>query len=51
MLTNNEAEEPPAKRRSRALWICVAVAFVVLISAWTTLILIAVNNQPPAFEP
>lgn len=34
----------------RALWFWVILAFVVLISAWTVLILIATRNQPEMIE-
>jgi len=35
---------------SRALWLWVIAAFVVLISAWTALIIIAVENKPEIIE-
>jgi hypothetical protein len=35
---------------SRTLWIWVILAFVILISAWTTLIIIASKNQPELIE-
>jgi len=33
-----------------SLWVWVVIAFLVLISAWTTLIIIAANNQPEMVE-
>lgn len=44
------SEEKTAKAGSRTLWMWVILAFVVLISAWTTLIFIAANNQPEVIE-
>lgn len=41
---------PEPKRRSVPLWIPVTLAFIVLIAAWTTLIIIAKNN-PAEFIP
>ncbi|HKJ91450.1 MAG TPA: hypothetical protein VJ960_09985 [Oceanipulchritudo sp.] len=38
------------KGSSRVLWVWVVLAFVILISAWTTLIIIAVRNQPERIE-
>ena len=35
---------------SRSLWLWVILAFVVLVGAWTTLIIIAANNQPELVE-
>ena len=35
---------------ARSLWIWVIIAFVVLISAWTALIVIAARNQPEMIE-
>jgi len=34
----------------RVLWVWVVLAFVVLITAWTALIIIAVNNKPEIIE-
>jgi flagellar basal body-associated protein FliL len=34
----------------RTLWIWVILAFVILISAWTALIIIASKNQPELIE-
>lgn len=34
----------------RSLWIWVILAFLVLIAAWTTLIVIASSNQPEIIE-
>lgn len=34
----------------KALWIWVVLAFAVLISAWTVLIVIASKNQPEIIE-
>lgn len=31
-------------------WILVVLAFILLISAWTTLFIVAGNNQPPPLE-
>ncbi|MFO7723966.1 MAG: hypothetical protein R6V45_00335 [Oceanipulchritudo sp.] len=44
------AADKKGKAGGRALWIWVILAFVILISAWTTLILIAVQNQPERIE-
>lgn len=41
---------PSPAPRSRSLWIWVILAFLVLISAWTGLILVAVRNQPEVVE-
>lgn len=38
------------KRRGVPLWIPVTLAFLLLIAAWTALIIIAKNN-PPEFIP
>jgi len=38
------------KNRSRSLWVWVVLAFVILISAWTTLIIVAAGNQPEIVE-
>lgn len=38
-------ETPPPERKSQA-WLWVVVAFVVLLSAWGTLITIALKNRP-----
>ena len=35
---------------ARNLWIWVLIAFLVLISAWTALIIIATRNQPEIIE-
>lgn len=44
----------PAKKKkasnARSLWIWVVLAFVILISAWTVLIIIASKNQPELIE-
>lgn len=44
----------PAEKKTpsnaRSLWIWVILAFVILISAWTALILIAAKNQPELIE-
>jgi hypothetical protein len=44
----------PAKKKTasnaRSLWIWVVLAFVILISAWTALIIIASKNQPELIE-
>lgn len=41
-----EAAPAKPKRESRALWIWVTAAFVILASAWALLIVIATRNQP-----
>lgn len=38
--------EPGGKKSARFLWGMVILAFVVLISAWTALIIIATKNRP-----
>jgi len=38
------------KARARNLWLWVIIAFMVLIAAWTTLIVIAAKNQPELIE-
>jgi hypothetical protein len=38
------------KQGARSLWVWVVIAFLILISAWTTLIIIAANNQPEMVE-
>jgi hypothetical protein len=43
-------ETKQGKTGSRTLWIWVILAFVLLISAWTTLIIIASKNQPEVIE-
>ena len=44
------SETKPRGIESRSLWLWVLLAFVILISAWTTLIIIASNNQPELIE-
>ena len=45
------AEDPVKKEvKGRILWFWVVLAFVVLISAWTALILIASRNQPEIIQ-
>jgi flagellar basal body-associated protein FliL len=44
------AENKQKGKGSRTLWIWVIVAFVILISAWTGLIIIASKNQPEVIE-
>jgi flagellar basal body-associated protein FliL len=39
-----------SKKGARSLWIWVLVAFIVLISAWTALIVIATKNQPEIIQ-
>ena len=39
-----------SKRGARSLWFWVVLAFVILIGAWTTLILIASRNKPEVIE-
>ena len=36
--------------KSRSLWLWVLAAFLLLIGAWTTLIIIAKRNQPQKIE-
>lgn len=43
-------EEQQAKASGRSLWIWVILAFLILISAWTGLIIIASKNQPEMIE-
>jgi flagellar basal body-associated protein FliL len=38
------------KKNGRLLWLWVILAFAVLIAAWSTLIVIAIRNQPEAIE-
>jgi hypothetical protein len=38
------------KSGARALWIGVVLAFAILITAWTVLIVIATRNQPEVIE-
>ncbi|NDV60862.1 hypothetical protein G0Q06_00180 [Puniceicoccales bacterium CK1056] len=38
------------KAGSRSLWVWVILAFVILISAWTCLIIVASKNQPEVIE-
>lgn len=45
-----EISENKSKKGDRSLWIAVIAAFVILISAWTFLIVTAVNNQPEVIE-
>lgn len=43
----------PASKKpgsTRALWLWVVLAFLLLITAWTTLIIIAKRNQPQKIE-
>ena len=44
------ASAKKGKGGARVLWIWVILAFVILISAWTLLITIAVRNQPEQIE-
>ena len=37
-------------RKSRSLWLWVLVAFLLLIGAWTALIIIAKRHQPQKIE-
>lgn len=39
-----------SRKSSRILWLWVILAFLLLISAWTALILIAAANQPELIE-
>ena len=43
----NQSEK---KRSGRSLWIWVLLAFLVLVSAWVALIVIATKNQPEIIE-
>jgi hypothetical protein len=38
------------KNSGKSLWLWVILAFAILISAWTTLIIIATKNQPEKIE-
>jgi len=38
------------KNSGKSLWLWVILAFAILISAWTTLIIIAAKNQPEKIE-
>lgn len=40
----------PSKGGFRSLWIWVILAFLLLIGAWTGIILIATKNQPELIE-
>jgi len=40
----------PGKKGARSLWVWVILAFLVLIAAWTALIIIAVGNKPEIIE-
>ncbi len=37
-------------RNSRSLWLWVILAFLVLLGAWTALVIIAKRNQPEKIE-
>jgi len=43
-------DSSPPRKGTRILWLWVILAFVVLISAWTALIYIAVDNKPEIIE-
>lgn len=49
-MTTGEAAQAKKGKSSRSLWLWVVLAFLVLIAAWTTLIVIAANNQPELVE-
>lgn len=40
----------PAAKGGRSLWLWVILAFVILISAWATLITIATTHKPEVVE-
>ena len=40
----------PKPRSTRTLWLWVIIAFLILIGAWTTLVVIAKRNQPQKIE-
>jgi hypothetical protein len=44
----SDKKEP--EQGARSLWVWVVIAFLILISAWATLITIAANNQPEMVE-
>ncbi|MEX0326058.1 MAG: hypothetical protein AB3N33_08230 [Puniceicoccaceae bacterium] len=46
----SQADQAKPNKRSRNLWLWVILAFIVLAVAWTTLIVIAANNQPELIE-
>jgi hypothetical protein len=46
----NSSSTNDRKRGSRNLWLWVIIAFMILITAWTTLIVIAAKNQPELIE-
>jgi hypothetical protein len=46
----NSGPASPRKSGARTLWLWVVLAFAVLITAWTILIVIAVRNQPEIVE-
>jgi hypothetical protein len=43
-------QKEPSPLSGRKLWLWVIIAFMVLITAWTTLIIIAARNQPELIE-
>jgi len=43
-------DNAPRRKGARSLWLWVILAFLVLISAWTALIFIAVDNKPEIIE-
>lgn len=47
-MAGTDQSKPP--RGFRTLWIWVILAFLLLIAAWTTLIVIATRNQPEVIE-
>ncbi len=46
------ARQSPSEkmRSSRSLWVWVVIAFIVLICAWSALIVIATRNQPELIQ-
>jgi len=48
MNTSDSSSTPP--KRSKALWLWVIAAFVILITAWSTLIYIAQTHKPELID-
>ncbi len=46
----DSGDQQQTGKTARSLWIWVVLAFVVLIAAWTALIVIATENQPEIIE-
>jgi len=44
------SQQSDKEKSARSLWLWVLLAFLILISAWTALIIIATGNQPEIIE-